>query len=124
MNEATQVKNGRQTPPPITAEELDAKFDAGEDVSEYFNWENAVVVPPGEMSPRQKLSVIDGMLEDLLRNPKMVAHLSPLRKKLSVSLSALALAEIGREAAHGHVSREELVQSWIEQKLAELKDTK
>jgi hypothetical protein len=27
--------------PPITAEELDRKFDDGEDVSQYFDWANA-----------------------------------------------------------------------------------
>ncbi len=29
---------------PITAAELDEKFDRGEDVTPYFDWENAVVV--------------------------------------------------------------------------------
>lgn len=29
------------TPKPITAEELDEKFDNGEDVSEYFDWSKA-----------------------------------------------------------------------------------
>ena len=124
MNEGTQINNGRSTPQPITAEELDAKFDAGEDVSEYFDWENAVTLQPGEMSPGQKLSVVNGLLEDMLKDPKTVAHLSPARKSLSVSLSELALVKIGREAARDHVSREELVQSWIEQKLAELTATK
>lgn len=30
-----------KTPPPITAEEFDAKVDAGEDISEYLDIENA-----------------------------------------------------------------------------------
>jgi len=35
---ATEAKTA---PKPITAEELDEKFDNGEDVSEYFDWSKA-----------------------------------------------------------------------------------
>ncbi len=36
----------KKKPKPITAEEFDRKFDAGEDVSEYVNWEKGKWVPP------------------------------------------------------------------------------
>ena len=124
MSEGARVKTERGTPPAITAEELDAKFDAGEDVSEYFDWENAVSVEPGEMSPGQKLSIIEAMINDLLKDPKIVAHLSPIRDSLNIPLSALTLVELGRQAARARISREALVQSWIEQKLAEQKAAK
>ena len=36
----------KPTPPPITAEEFDRRFDAGEDTSDYFDWENAEIIEP------------------------------------------------------------------------------
>lgn len=108
----------------ISAEEFDARFDAGEDMSDYLDWENAVVVQPGEMSPAQKLSIIEEIIENLQMTPGAQKHLSPRRKELSVSLSSLALAEVDCQAARRRMSREELVRSWIEEKLVEQKATK
>lgn len=39
--------------PTITTEELDARFDAGEDVSEHFDWSTAVFVDPNAGVVRQ-----------------------------------------------------------------------
>ena len=38
------AKKRKMTPKPITAKELDRKFDAGEDVMPYFDWDKAVFV--------------------------------------------------------------------------------
>ena len=36
----------KKKPKPITAEEFDRKFDDGEDVSKYVDWDSGRVVPP------------------------------------------------------------------------------
>lgn len=43
MNEKSPI------PKPISAEEFDAKFDAGEDISEHLDWDNARWVPPAHV---------------------------------------------------------------------------
>lgn len=125
MNNDSNPKTGRHQPlPPISAEEFDAKFDAGEDVSGYFDWDKAVMVEPGELSPGQKLSLTKMMLDDLLKSGDLPPFSPSEQEQISVSLSPLAFVQVGQEAARRHVSREELVESWIEQKLEEHKAEK
>ena len=107
--------------PPISAEELDAKFDAGEDVSGYFDWDKAVMVEPGELSPGQKLSMTKMMLDDLLKSGDLASSAPSDQEHMNISISPLVFMRIGEEALRRHVSREKLVQSWIEQKLEEQK---
>ncbi len=122
MDNDSNFENGRHQPlPPLSAEEFDAKFDAGEDVSGYFDWDNAVMVEPSEMSPGQKLSLTKMMLDDLLKSGDASPALPSEQERLSISLSPLMFLQIGQEAAYRQVSREKLVESWIEQKLEEHK---
>ena len=47
MNDSANGKPTKpSSPSPITAEEFDRRFDAGEDMSEYFDWENAEILEP------------------------------------------------------------------------------
>ncbi len=125
MNNDSSLEDNRHHPlPPISAEEFDAKFDAGEDVSGYFDWDKAVMVEPGELSPGQKLSLTKMMLDDLLRNSGSVSFPSVDQESMSISLSPLVFVRIGEEALRRRVSREALVQLWIEQKLEEQKAVK
>lgn len=43
---ADDKSNGTSLPTPISAEEFDRRFDAGEDMSAYFDWENAEIIEP------------------------------------------------------------------------------
>ncbi len=79
------------------------------------------MVQPGEMSPGQKLSLIQGMIDDLLKTVDTAKHFASMDEHLNVPLTSLTLIGIGWEAARHGVSRESLVQSWIEQKLDEQK---
>ena len=108
----------------ISAEEFDAKFDAGEDMSDYVDWENGVMVQPGELSPGQKLSIVEGLLENLRNGYLPAKPLSSLVSNVTIPIPSLAWAEIGHKAARQHMRPEELVQSWIEEKLAEQKTAK
>ena len=40
------VRKRKMTPKSITAKELDRRFDAGEEVTPYFDWDKAVFVRP------------------------------------------------------------------------------
>jgi hypothetical protein len=48
MTRKSRPIKAAQRPPCITTEEFDAKFDAGEDISEYLDVESARVFEPGE----------------------------------------------------------------------------
>ena len=125
MSENSRMLEGnQQLPPSITAEEFDAKFDAGEDVSEYFDWNTAVMVQPGELSPGQKLSMIQEMIDDLLRTVDGPKYFAALNSHLDIPLSTITLIGLGRAAAQHGVNREQLVRSWIEEKLDERKAAK
>ena len=77
------------------------------------------MVNPGELSPGQKLSIIEEMMNDLLSSMDARAFFSPVQMNQSIPLSPITLLELGQEAARRGVSREELVKSWIEEELAE-----
>lgn len=84
----------RRSPKPITVEEFDAKFDAGEDISEYFDFENVRVFAPGE--------------DDAL-------NLTP--QKVNVDFPSWVVSALDREANRIGIARQALIKTWIVERL-------
>lgn len=84
----------RRQPKPITAEEFDAKFDAGEDISEYLDFENVRVFAPGE--------------NDAL-------DLAP--QKVNVDFPSWVVSALDREASRIGIARQALIKTWIVERL-------
>ena len=84
---------------PTTAGNLEAKFDAGEDVLDYFDLNAAKVVPPMKISVRKPRpedicgqSMIDPPVKRLVRKPvRGVTAISP-RSSLALLKRALEIA--------------------------------
>jgi len=85
----------RREPEAITAEEFDAKFDAGEDIGEYLDFSSARVVPP--------LVALDP------------AALAP--QKVNVDFPAWVVSALDREADRLGVPRQSLIKAWIVERL-------
>ena len=107
-------------PPPITAEEFDRRAEAGEDLDEYFDWENAVTVAPGEMSPGQIASIVamfNGLpqAQQLLLMQTMLDSFAGLKTSLNISIPFPLLWQMTREATSRHLSLEAFVQSLLAQ---------
>ncbi len=83
-----------KNPKPITAAEFDAKFDAGEDISEYLDLSSARKFVPGE----------DETLD-----------LTP--RKVNIDFPAWVLAALDREAGRLGVPRQSLLKVWIVERL-------
>lgn len=81
-------------PKKITAEEFDAKFDAGEDISEYLDITSARAFGPGE--------------NDAL-------DLTP--QKVNVDFPAWVVSALDREADRLGVPRQSLIKVWIVERL-------
>ncbi|MBE2203916.1 MAG: CopG family transcriptional regulator [Chthoniobacterales bacterium] len=79
----------------MTAEEFDAKFDAGEDIGEYLDFSSARVVPP--------LVALDP------------AALAP--QKVNVDFPAWVVSALDREADRLGVPRQSLIKAWIVERL-------
>jgi hypothetical protein len=119
------LENHRSNCPiPISTEEFDRKVEAGEDLDEHIDWEKAVMVAPDELSPGQKLSLMQAWLDDLLPRAEASSFPSPEQASLNIPFSPFVLVQIGQEALRHGVSREALVQSWVEQKVGEHKAAK
>ena len=106
---------------PISTEEFDAKFDAGEDISPYLDWDKGVLVEPGELSPGQKLAMIEAKLNELLVDETLPESSLPERVDFNLSVPRGLLLKIGSEAVRLGVSRGKLVESWIEERVGEQK---
>ena len=123
MNNDSDPNGEPETPArPVSAEEFDALFDAGEDVSAYVQWDKGVMVAPGELSPGQKESLL-AVLGELSSNDKVVMIQAMLdavagtELNLNVPIPAALHIELVREALKRQTTREALVQSWIVQRL-------
>ncbi len=75
------------TAKPVTAEDFDAKFDAGEDVSHLLDWSRARRVGPVEM------------------------------KRVNVDFPQWMVARLDAESARLGVTRQSLIKMWIAEKL-------
>lgn len=78
----------------ITTEEFDAKFDAGEDITEHLDFSKSRVLAPGE----------DGALS-----------LKP--QKVNVDFPAWVVAALDRESDRLGVARQALIKVWIVERL-------
>ena len=114
-NDSTRKDESKVPVKAINAEEFDAMFDAGEDVSAYIDWDKGVMVAPGELSPGQKLS-IQRYAEDEGTEHTDVPT-SAEKYSLSVSLPPWAFNRLQSEAAHQGISQEKLAQLLIVQRL-------
>ena len=79
---------------PISAEEFDAKFDAGEDITDYLDLSSARVLAPGE--------------DETL-------NLTP--QKVNVDFPAWVVAALDRESDRLGVARQALIKIWIVERL-------
>ena len=117
---APENRQPRSKPAPITTEEFDRRAEAGDDLDEYFDWENAV--EPGELSPGQKDSLL-AMFGELSPADKvmltqvMLDAVAGVDLHLNVPIPATLHFELARAALQRQMSREALVQSWIVQHL-------
>ena len=119
---APEDRQLRSKPAPITAEEFDRRAEAGEDLDEYFDWENAVVVEPGELSPGQRNSLLEMFGELSPANKMMLTQVmldavAGVDLHLNVPIPAALHLELARMAMQRQTTREALVQSWIVQQL-------
>ena len=88
----------------ITPENLLEKFDAGEDVSDYFDLENAVMVYPEEKVAVRHVKV---NLEDETR-------------RVNVDFPLWVVDALDREAKRIGVGRQAVIKTWIVQHLDEM----
>ena len=98
-------------PSSITAAEFDAKFDAGEDISEYIDWESGVWVTPDESSPDQKSSIWGSA--ETNGSPESEPATMEEQPSLNVHLPSWAFDQLQRMAAQRGISQEELAQLMI-----------
>lgn len=103
--------------PKITAAEFDAKFDAGEDISEYIDWDTAVVVGPGELSPGHQSSMQAEAQQTASADGNLTATLYPF----SVSLPAWAFDLLQQDAARKGISYEHWAQLILLQRIDKLR---
>ena len=103
----------------ITAEEFDAKFDAGEDISDYIDWDSGVMVMPGELSPGQKRSI--EMLAEAENPPPGENATNEEPPLLHVTLPLWAYDQLKSEATRQGISQEDLAQRLIVQRLDQQK---
>ena len=119
MNNDSDPNDEPKTLQPISAEEFDAMFDAGDDVSAYIDWDKGVMVAPGELSPGQKLSMqilaASGSAE--AGSPQAVHE----EQSLSISLPLWAFDQLQNEANRQGISQEKLAQILIVQRLDKAK---
>ena len=119
MNNDSNPSGEPKAPRPISAEEFDAMFDAGEDVSAYIDWDKGVMVEPGELSPGQKLSLqtfaVSGSIE------MGGAEAAEMEQPLSIALPSWAFDQLQDEAERQGVSQEKLAQLLIIQRLDKAK---
>ena len=118
----------RSKPAPITAEEFDRRTEEGEDLDEYFDWQNAVTVMPGELTPGQKASLLEAFGElspsdKVMLTQVMLDAVAGTDLHLNVPIPAALHLELARVALQRHMTREALVQSWIVQRLEEQRIT-
>ncbi len=123
---APEDRKPRNKPAPITAEEFDRRAEAGEDLNEYFDWDNAVTVEPGELSPGQKDSLLAmfGELspaDKVMMTQVMLEAVAGAELHLNVPIPATLHFELAQAAIQRRITREALVQSWIVQHLQELR---
>ena len=119
MNETSKHEGSASTKlPPLTAEELEAKFDAGEDISEYVDWESGVWVKPGEPTPGQKraMEMDAASLESVYSGANRTEGMF-----VQVALPAWAYDQLTIEAKQQGVSQEDLAQRFIVQQLEQEK---
>ena len=112
-------KRAAGRPVSITAEEFDAKFDAGEDISDYIDWDSGVMVMPGELSPGQKRSM--EMLAEAENSPSGGNGTDEEPLLLRVTLPLWAYDQLKREATRQGISQEDLAQLLILQRLDQQK---
>ncbi len=85
----THTKNpSRKAPKPISSEEFDAKFERGEDITEYLDLSKARVVP---------------------------AMLKP--KKVNVDFPSWVVSGLDRESNRLGIPRQSLIKFWIAERL-------
>ena len=104
-----------QMPLSITPEEFDAKFDAGEDISDYIDWNSGAAIVPGELSPGQKRSI--EMLAEAESTPPGGNTTVEDSQSLRVSLPSWAYDQLKSEAICQGVSQEAMAQILILQRL-------
>ena len=120
MNNDFDPSDKPKAPPqPISAEEFDAMFDAGEDVSAYIDWDKGAMVAPGELSPGQKLSM--QMLAASRGAEKVKFQAVEKEQSLNISLPLWAFEQLQSEAHRQGVSQEELARFLIVQRLDKAK---
>ena len=91
----------------ISTEEFDRKVEAGEDIDDYLDWENAVAVMPGEFSAETMLALQAQEDRGSLHEKGTDAAF------LQVSLPGWAREQLQSEAAQQGISWEELAQFLI-----------
>ncbi len=114
----------RNKPESITAEEFDRRAEAGEDLDEYFDWDNAVMVEPGQLPPGLKDSLLTAFGElspadKTMLTQVMLDSVAGVDLNLSVPIPAVLHLQLARAALQRQMTREALVQSWIVQHLEE-----
>ena len=119
MTPESSDKRAAERPLSITAEEFDAKFDAGEDISDYIDWDSGVMVMPGELSPGQKRSI--EMLAEAKNLPSGEAATNEKPPLLHVTLPLWAYDQLKSEATRQGISQEDLAQRLIVQRLDQQK---
>ena len=107
-------ENGRhERPIPISTAEFDRKVEAGEDINDHLDWDNAVAIEAGQFAPE-----IVASLRQLAR-----AEGPPLDEQtaaapaLHISLPPWAYAQLKSEATRQGISQEDLAQILIVQRL-------
>ena len=115
MTPESSDKQAAGRPLSITAEEFDAKFDAGEDISDYIDWDSGVMVMPGELSPGQKRSI--EMLAEAENSQSGGNGTNEEPLLLHVTLPLWAYDQLTSAATRQEISQEDLAQLLIVQRL-------
>ena len=82
----------------------------GEDFDEYFDWDNAVVVEPGELTPGQKATLLEAFGElsaadKVMLTPERLDSVAGVDLHLNVSIPAALHLELARVALQRQTTR-------------------
>ena len=107
-------ENGRhERPIPISTAEFDRKVEAGEDIDEHLDWDNAIAVEAGQFTPEMVAS-LRGFAPDGESSASEQMAAAPV---LHISLPLWAYAQLKSEATRQGISQEDLAQRLIVQRL-------
>ena len=101
-------------PVPISTEEFDRKVEAGEDIDDHLDWENAVTVRPGEFFAEIMLGMQAAEESSGVQDG---GHGEADAIFLRIGLPKWAFSQLQDEASRRGLSREDLAQQLIVRQL-------